>query len=573
MRPLALRIERFATSKLSAGSSFRFAGVLRFIGKDAFALLALNGLGSLFLALSEIAVAAFIQLFLVALGLIPPELNNLFGNTTVATWQACIFLALIGFVRSAGQFLTSQSSGDAQAVLQDRMRTTLLAQVIHSNTPPSHSHVLNLTSEIFPKSANFAFSSAQFLATSSQMLVLLLVMMFVAWKEASVALLGFLILGIWVLKLNRKTLTNASKLPSMHEDVLRTMNRVNANWLLLYLLGTQSEEFKRSVADIRSYTSQAKKTHRLGVLTGSFPPFVGILILIGVILLSQTYFTTSSSKLLIFLYLFIRFIQNLAGGLSYLGQCQGSYPHFKAAYQFFLAAEPKLRNAIATHSQNSPEAEPKSGQPAVEISVQDMSYRYTASSAFIFNQFSMSLAAGEQVGIVGRSGVGKSTLLSLILGIYPPECGTIKINGTEASEALRQRQYTLGYVGPEPFLFAGNMKENLLYGNRSKLSDNDLINTLHSLDLFKNQPDPLGVLLESGGTNFSTGQRQRICIARALLNKPQFLVLDEVSANLDTETEASLAETLKSLKGSCTILIVTHRSGILKYSDRVVKLG
>lgn len=575
MKAIAHNIERFAITRFVKNSSFPLAGVLRFLGRDAFSLLVLNGFGSIFLALSEIAMAAFIQLFLVALGLIPPSLNSLFGGMQVEVWQACVFLALVGVVRSAGQYLTNLSSGFAQNVLQDRLRTILLAQVIHSNSPPSSSRVLNLTSEIFPKAASFAYSTAQFLAIGSQMLVLFAVMMFVAWKEASAALLGFFLLGLWVTKIGEKVRANAASLPTQHENVVRTINRVNSNWLLVFLLGTQIEEFNRSVADVRAYTTQAKRTHKLGVLNSSFPPFVGILILIGVILLSQGAFQTPGSKLLVFLYLFIRFVQNMAGGLGNLGHCQGVYPHFKESYQFFLSAESKLRSALSGMSKSNVGSASKYELPRnpVAVDVQNICYRYSAGSPLIFNQFSLTLMAGEQVAVVGRSGIGKSTLISLILGIYTPESGSITINGEVPCSALSQKCYSLGYVGPEPFLFQGTLKENLLYGNRQAPADLTLIATLHLLGLFQHDSAPLQQTIEDGGTNFSTGQRQRICIARALLNKPQFLVLDEVSANLDTETEAALAETLLELKGTCTVLIVTHRQGIIRYSDKVVKLG
>jgi len=161
----------------------RIHSVLRFLGKQAAILLALNVSGSILLSLAEIAIAAFIQLFLSAIGLVPPKVSGFLASFEFSVVQVCILLAVIGLVRSSGQFLVGLSSGFAGQTIQERLRTTLIAYMLESSSPPSSSRVHTLASELFPKSAAFANASANFFAISLQMIVVLSAMIFIAWKE------------------------------------------------------------------------------------------------------------------------------------------------------------------------------------------------------------------------------------------------------------------------------------------------------------------------------------------------------------------------------------------------------
>jgi ABC-type bacteriocin/lantibiotic exporter with double-glycine peptidase domain len=132
-------------------------------------------------------------------------------------------------------------------------------------------------------------------------------------------------------------------------------------------------------------------------------------------------------------------------------------------------------------------------------------------------------------------------------------------------------------VGPDPFLFEGTVSDNLLYGlneaeRPSSETISEVLSELSLLPQAMSAEEFLSSPVSAGGSNFSTGQRQRLCFARAVLSRPQLLVLDEVSANLDSANEARLAEWLRGLKGLCTTIIVTHRKGILAHTDRVIDL-
>jgi ATP-binding cassette subfamily B protein len=152
----------------------------------------------------------------------------------------------------------------------------------------------------------------------------------------------------------------------------------------------------------------------------------------------------------------------------------------------------------------------------------------------------------------------------------------VQIAGINAQEFLAQPLVQVGYVGAEPFLIEGSIKHNLDYGSRKPYSIEEYRQALAAaslLEVVDRLPDGLDYRLTDNSQGLSAGQKQRLALARALLSKPQILVLDEVSANLDDETEAEIAKELLALKGLCTVIIVSHRPGILKFADTILELS
>jgi ATP-binding cassette subfamily B protein AbcA/BmrA len=195
----------------------------------------------------------------------------------------------------------------------------------------------------------------------------------------------------------------------------------------------------------------------------------------------------------------------------------------------------------------------------------------------VFNNLSFEFKKNEILLIKGESGVGKSTLVSLVLGLNKPSKGSIKLNGKEDEHFLDKISSVVGYVGPEPYLINGTVKENLFYGLRKEvaenISDQMLWNCLemaqiHSLVLsFNNKLDE--VLNEH--VQISTGQKQRLSIARAFLRNPQILVFDEATANLDKVTEDKIiSEIVKLTHKGTAILLISHKESFDKIADKKI---
>jgi ATP-binding cassette subfamily C protein len=134
----------------------------------------------------------------------------------------------------------------------------------------------------------------------------------------------------------------------------------------------------------------------------------------------------------------------------------------------------------------------------------------------------------------------------------------------------------VGYVGPEPFLLDGSIRDNLLYGFRSEPDEGMLWEALelaHIDHVVREAEGQLDAPMTADGSGFSAGEKQRFALARALLRKPALLILDEASANLDAATEKQIVATLRQLKGRTTILIVSHREGLLEHVSECIRLA
>lgn len=222
-------------------------------------------------------------------------------------------------------------------------------------------------------------------------------------------------------------------------------------------------------------------------------------------------------------------------------------------------------------------ADPPRGTVGVELS--DVAFAYPARKgsggealAPVLNNVSLSVAPGEVVAFVGVSGSGKSTIGAMIARFWDPDSGAVTIGGTdvrELSEAGLRSVVTL--VPQRPFLFSGTVRENLLMAAPNS-TDGDLIRACASVALdVTSEALPAGLDTQIGelGGGVSGGQRQRIALARALLRETPVLVLDEVTSDLDSETEAAVAEGLRALAPERTLIFIAHRPATALMADRV----
>ena len=212
-----------------------------------------------------------------------------------------------------------------------------------------------------------------------------------------------------------------------------------------------------------------------------------------------------------------------------------------------------------------------------EISTENLTYGYP-DSPLVLENFSCIISKGEYVGFRGSSGIGKSTLFNLLIGLLSPSSGRILIDGTPLStENRRSWLHHIGYVPQEVFIFNGTLAENIALG--CKEIDRDRIKKILnkvSLDKWaESLTNDLDTVLGEAGGKLSGGQKQRIGIARALYKEADVLFLDEATSALDNQTEKEVNETLSQLKEfdqGLTILSIAHRESSLAYCDRIITL-
>ncbi|HXB97120.1 MAG TPA: ABC transporter ATP-binding protein [bacterium] len=215
----------------------------------------------------------------------------------------------------------------------------------------------------------------------------------------------------------------------------------------------------------------------------------------------------------------------------------------------------------------SPASAPLFEGPLEEVRFEGVWFRYGPGLPWALRDVSLALKAGEQVGVMGPSGSGKSTLMALLLRFYDVERGRILVNGRDLRDwDLGSLRRSLGLVPQEPVLFSGSLRENLAF-RHARLDDAELWEALRMADLdgfVRSLPGGLDSRLGERGVSLSGGQRQRLALARALLGRPQLLILDNCTSALDGDTEKRILTTLReSLRGR-SAFIITHRApGVL----------
>jgi ABC-type multidrug transport system fused ATPase/permease subunit len=212
--------------------------------------------------------------------------------------------------------------------------------------------------------------------------------------------------------------------------------------------------------------------------------------------------------------------------------------------------------------------------PAHSVNIENVSFTYPGSDNPAISSLDLIVKPGESIGIVGRTGSGKSTLIDLLLGVIEPSSGSVKISGLKSIDVFSSRIGSVGFVPQSISLIDGTLRENLLLGrDKASIDDEDcrhaldfagLTSHIEGLEFGLEQP------LTRAGSELSGGQRQKLGIARAVLSRPAILILDEVTSSLDAESESAVNEAISELRGKVTLVVVAHRLTTIKSMDRIL---
>ena len=215
--------------------------------------------------------------------------------------------------------------------------------------------------------------------------------------------------------------------------------------------------------------------------------------------------------------------------------------------------------------------------PKGRVEFQDVSFKYAAAGSGddVLSHISFTVEPGRFVAIVGGTGTGKSSLVNLIPRFYDVTGGSVLVDGVDVRnyplEELRSR---IGMVLQTNILFTGTIRENLLWG-RPDATEEEMIQAAkdaQAYDFIMNLPEGFDTRLTQGGTNVSGGQKQRLCIARAMLRKPAILILDDSTSAVDSATEAAIRESFHKNQADTTVIIIAQRISSVQYADEILIL-
>jgi ABC-type bacteriocin/lantibiotic exporter with double-glycine peptidase domain len=213
-----------------------------------------------------------------------------------------------------------------------------------------------------------------------------------------------------------------------------------------------------------------------------------------------------------------------------------------------------------------------------DMSMNNISFKYSSSANIILKNINLKIIKGDTIGIFGDSGSGKSTLLEIFLGLLKANEGDIKINNKDFYKANDLWKKNIGYISQNPYLFDDSILNNITFLEDKKKIDHKMIEKVIDMsqlrNFINNLPNGIETIVGDKGSRMSSGQKQRLAIARALYRDPQILVFDESTNALDSSTEIEILESIKNLnlRYGITILFVTHKLDLIRYFKHIYKV-
>jgi len=413
------------------------------------------------------------------------------------------------------------------------------------------------------RSASAYHFAANVTAVSIQILVYMCVAFLVSWKVTLTAIVASVCLLLVLNKLIRmakragKRQTKLLKsLLAVMTDSLRSVKPLKAmarEALFSSLLETETRKLNKAIR---------KQVISREALRASQEPMLTILVALGLYIALVKWGMPFATVMVLILL--------LAQMLSRLGKVQRQYQDmviFESAYW-------SLRETI-DHAEQQCENVSGDQMPVLDRGVIFDNVTFSYDKRTVLQQVSLIVSAGDFTSIVGPSGAGKTTIVDLVIGLIRPQQGEVFLDDLPLETVdLKAWRRIIGYVPQETLLLHDSVYQNVTLGDPD-LQNRDVELALRAAgawEFVQQLPEGLQTSVGEHGSSLSGGQRQRIAIARALAHRPRLLILDEATSALDSETEAEICQTLRELRGTVTILAISHQAGLIDAADRVYRL-
>ncbi|MCL2189492.1 MAG: ABC transporter ATP-binding protein/permease [Defluviitaleaceae bacterium] len=358
-----------------------------------------------------------------------------------------------------------------------------------------------------------------------------------------------------------------SRCNSILHDIIKGIRTVKA-------FGNEEKEIKKFSSATHRHAKIGEENEVLWSIL--FPPigfFMGlgeflVLFIGGWMVLNGSWWLFDANMQIGDLVLFTMYLGFIYGPLRWM-------VHFPRWLANTTTSMVKVFEVLDDESELKPVAKPKNVPIAGTVDFDGVFFGYKSYEPVLKN-ISVDIKPGEMIGIVGKSGVGKSTLINLTMRLYDPNTGRIRINNTDLrhmdSDHLHEN---MGVVFQDSFLFAGSFYDNIVYGKPDATFEEVIAasKAANAHDFIVQTSDGYNTHIGEGGQTLSGGERQRLSIARAIIKNPEILILDEATSSLDVETEASIQESLNRITEGRTTIAIAHRLSTLRNADRLIVLS
>lgn len=340
--------------------------------------------------------------------------------------------------------------------------------------------------------------------------------------------------------------------------------------------------FKETIDGFETIHAAVAEQNIKQALNNKYHDFVNAVVKNGLLSVSMDAISDTLEMVGIMLMLWVGFVCITSGNLS-LGSLMTFYAlmnYFSTPAKNLINLQPELEKAriafdrlhdvIDTEPEQVSQLNTDVPKTINTWSAEQINFRY-GNHELVLENVSFHVAKGEKIAFVGESGCGKTTIAKLLMRFYKPESGCINIDGININTySLDSLRHAIAYVSQETFLFSDTLRNNLSLG--INVSDEEILKVCNICKLDKllaNAVHGLDTPIEENGANLSGGQRQRIALARALLRKPQLLILDEATNQLDTMTENSIQNAIDTLADDTACIVITHRLAAVTSCQRI----
>ena len=550
-----------------------YKGGVSFLKKLVF----LNIISTLFDVLSVVAIIPLITSLLTKTGVIYDYIfvfcTNVFSinaNNDIVYFTLLLYLCVV-LISTAIRLFVLEKSQLLISSLSSNIASLLFSKTLHESyedlSSKHSSEIIGNTTLRVSVFTGFANSLSIVVSSSITAIALTFTLLFVLPLFVFPFIL--LIVGIYVIVNNRlknRVIENSELVHNIQNTLIETVQNSIGSIRDVII----SNRFDYYINMFSNETSRLNNIQARNHYYGHSPKiileFLGaciIVVLIFSLLIKGEQKSTIISSIAIIVVSFQRLLPSMQSTYQHISNMLSSYHTINDLISILSKeADVKIDNSLQMGFNN-------------QIEIRDVSFKYKSDPQIIINQANVIIPFGSKVGIVGKTGSGKSTLMDILMGLLIPTNGDVQIDGQTLNQSnIKSWQSKISFVPQKIFLFDGTIIDNVAFGN--EVDESRIYEVLEKVDLFNfvnSKSEKLYFRIGEDGHRLSGGQRQRIAIARALYSGAKVLIFDEATSALDIDTEKEIVEMLSKLSKEYSQFYITHRNSTLVYCDLILNIG